>query len=138
MATRVRTKAGQVDQTAEAATDKTLTWLYLSLDGRIGRRTFWLRGVLAVIAAMVFLQMAELILFELGAPSALLFLLTLLQILPIWSLIALQVKRWHDRDKSGWWILINFIPVAGLIAALIVLGFLPGTPGPNRFGPEPS
>jgi len=47
------------------------------------------------------------------------------------------VKRYHDRDKSGWWILILFIPLVGFIWFLIELGCLPGTPGPNRFGPDP-
>ena len=48
------------------------------------------------------------------------------------------IKRWHDRDKSGWWMLIVLIPLVGLIWFLVELGFLPGTPGPNRFGPPPS
>jgi len=47
------------------------------------------------------------------------------------------IKRWHDRDKSGWWMLIVLIPLVGLIWFLVELGFLPGTPGPNRFGPPP-
>ena len=48
-----------------------------------------------------------------------------------------QVKRWHDRDKSGWFVLVNFIPFIGTIWALVELGFLRGTMGPNRFGPDP-
>ena len=52
----------------------------------------------------------------------------------IWIGLALQVKRWHDRDKPGVWVLINFIPFIGGIWALVECGFLPGTPGPNRFG----
>ena len=50
---------------------------------------------------------------------------------------AVAVKRYHDRDKSGWWILILFIPIIGLIWYIVELGFLPGTPGPNRYGPDP-
>jgi uncharacterized membrane protein YhaH (DUF805 family) len=55
----------------------------------------------------------------------------------IWPALALQVKRWHDRDKSGWWVLIAFIPIIGAFWVLIECGFLDGTPGPNRFGPSP-
>lgn len=57
--------------------------------------------------------------------------------------IAVTVRRLHDRDMSGWWylgfILASFIPFLGIIAgiAFLVLMFLPGTPGPNRFGPDP-
>jgi len=46
------------------------------------------------------------------------------------------VRRLHDRDKSGWWILINFIPFVGWIILLIMLAEK-GTEGPNRFGPYP-
>lgn len=46
-------------------------------------------------------------------------------------------KRWHDRNKSGWWNLISFIPIAGPIWAFIELGFLKGTPGANLYGLPP-
>ena len=57
--------------------------------------------------------------------------------------IAVVVRRLHDRDMSGWWylgmIVAAMIPFVGFIAsiAFLVLMFLPGTPGPNRFGPDP-
>ncbi len=47
--------------------------------------------------------------------------------------LAIEVRRLHDIDKSGWWWLIAFVPFIGSIW-LIVLFVLPGTPGPNRFG----
>ena len=50
--------------------------------------------------------------------------------------LAVTVRRMHDQDKSGWFILVNFIPyIGGLI--LLVLTFLPGTDGENRYGPDP-
>jgi uncharacterized membrane protein YhaH (DUF805 family) len=55
----------------------------------------------------------------------------------LWIGLAVNVKRWHDRDKSGWWILINLVPVIGGLWSLIETGFLPGTRGSNRFGPDP-
>lgn len=70
-------------------------------------------------------------------------------LLGIWALaiiipsIAVVVRRLHDRDLSGWWylgvIVAAFIPFVGFIAqiALFVITLLPGTPGPNRFGPDP-
>jgi uncharacterized membrane protein YhaH (DUF805 family) len=51
--------------------------------------------------------------------------------------ILVDIKRWHDRDKSGWWMLIALVPIIGTIWFLIELGFLAGTPGSNRFGPPP-
>ena len=47
------------------------------------------------------------------------------------------IKRFHDRDKSGWWVLLNLVPVIGWLWALIDNGFLRGTDGPNRFGENP-
>jgi uncharacterized membrane protein YhaH (DUF805 family) len=46
------------------------------------------------------------------------------------------IRRLHDRDMSGWWLLLMLVPVIGSLA-LLVLYVLPGTPGPNRFGPDP-
>jgi uncharacterized membrane protein YhaH (DUF805 family) len=46
--------------------------------------------------------------------------------------LAAGVRRLHDLDKSGWWLLIGIIPLAGLI--LLYWFCLPGTNGPNRFG----
>lgn len=57
--------------------------------------------------------------------------------------IAVTVRRLHDRDMSGWWylgfIVASMIPFVGWIAsiALLVILVLPGTPGSNRFGPDP-
>ena len=49
--------------------------------------------------------------------------------------LALSVRRLHDSDKSGWWLLISFVPFGSLV--LLVFYILPGTPGPNRWGPVP-
>ena len=57
--------------------------------------------------------------------------------------IAVTVRRLHDRDMSGWWylgfIVAGMIPLVGWIAsiAMLVIMCLPGTTGPNRFGPDP-
>ena len=51
--------------------------------------------------------------------------------------IIVGIKRWHDRDKSGWWSLIAFIPLIGFLWVLIECGFLAGTSGSNRFGEDP-
>jgi uncharacterized membrane protein YhaH (DUF805 family) len=55
----------------------------------------------------------------------------------LWPMFAVQAKRWHDRNKSGWWVLIHFIPVIGSLWTLIENGFLEGTEGNNRFGESP-
>lgn len=55
----------------------------------------------------------------------------------IWSGLAVAVKRAHDRDRSGWFILIQLIPLIGPIWFLIEAYLLKGTIGPNRFGEDP-
>ena len=48
--------------------------------------------------------------------------------------LAVYVKRFHDRGKSGWWVLIAFLPLIGFFWILIELGMLAGDPGPNTYG----
>ena len=40
-------------------------------------------------------------------------------LLSVWITLAVQVKRWHDLSKSGWWALINLIPVVGAIWVIV-------------------
>jgi uncharacterized membrane protein YhaH (DUF805 family) len=50
--------------------------------------------------------------------------------------IAVQVRRFHDQDLSGWFVLLGFIPyIGGLV--IIVFMCLPGTKGDNRYGADP-
>ena len=50
--------------------------------------------------------------------------------------LAVGVRRLHDTDRSGWWILIALIPIIGWLV-LLFFYVTPGTPGPNRYGPPP-
>jgi uncharacterized membrane protein YhaH (DUF805 family) len=50
--------------------------------------------------------------------------------------IAVSVRRLHDTEHSGWWLLIGLIPVVGWIVLLIFM-VREGTRGPNRFGEDP-
>ena len=50
--------------------------------------------------------------------------------------IAVSVRRLHDIDRAGWWVLIGLVPVVGTIV-LLVFAALEGSPGSNRFGPNP-
>jgi len=59
-------------------------------------------------------------------------------VIAIWVGLAIQIKRWHDRNKSGWWVLINLVPIIGPLWALVEVGFQRGTVGPNRYGPDPT
>lgn len=103
----------------------------LSLDGRIDRRTYWLRFILpcaviqlAVAVAAPPLQFNVVMLTTWG--------------LFLWPLIATGAKRCHDLDRSGWWLLLGLVPVIGPLWLMSELGFRLGTSGPNRFGKDTS
>ena len=51
-----------------------------------------------------------------------------------WMELAVGAKRYHDMGKSGWRQALGLIPIIGSIWVFIELGFVRGTPGPNRFG----
>jgi uncharacterized membrane protein YhaH (DUF805 family) len=63
----------------------------------------------------------------LGAICALVFLM---------PYFAVAVRRLHDTNRSGWWLLLLVVPLVGNIVTLIWF-CTPSTPGPNRFGPMP-
>jgi uncharacterized membrane protein YhaH (DUF805 family) len=50
--------------------------------------------------------------------------------------LAVTVRRLHDTDRTGWWILIALVPLIGVIV-LLVFALLEGTPGDNQYGPNP-
>jgi uncharacterized membrane protein YhaH (DUF805 family)/Tfp pilus assembly major pilin PilA len=50
--------------------------------------------------------------------------------------IAFGVRRLHDLDKSGWWVLLMLVPLVNLLLVLYML-FAGGSDGENRFGPVP-
>ena len=50
--------------------------------------------------------------------------------------LAVSVRRLHDTDRSGWWLLIGFVPLIGAVVLLVFL-VLDSQPGANRFGPNP-
>ena len=50
--------------------------------------------------------------------------------------IAVQVRRFHDQGKSGWFALFNLIPYVGVVVVTIFM-LLEGTKGDNKYGPDP-
>ena len=113
---------------------------YADFNGRSQRKEYWMFLLLFLIVyAVTFtIMLAGGLggsepgpLFWLG--GALLFIFVIGSFIPS---IAVQVRRFHDQDKSGWFVLLNFIPYIGGIIVLVFM-CLEGTRGPNRFGPDP-
>jgi len=102
---------------------------WFSFNGRISRKTWWIFYFLIPIGINFLISGTD---DEDIGPFSIIAGLG-----GLWIGLAGQAKRWHDRDKSGWWVLVNFIPLIGWLWAFIVAGFLRGTSGYNRFGPDP-
>jgi uncharacterized membrane protein YhaH (DUF805 family) len=105
---------------------------YVSFAGRAARSEFWfwfLFTVLVSIAAGIL----DFVISGGGRLSPISGLASLALFLPG---LAVSVRRLHDTDRSGWWILLILIPLIGAIV-LLIWYCTRGTPDPNRFGPDP-
>lgn len=132
--------------------------MLFSFRGRMNRQPYWLINLLAMAVAtgLIFIVTGGAILTEDDAAfGRLAILLPILAIPLTWIGLATGVKRLHDRNKSAWWLLVFYVlpsvldyaggesmlfGIAGLaifVWALVELGFLRGTSGPNDYGPDP-
>jgi uncharacterized membrane protein YhaH (DUF805 family) len=116
-------------------------WLF-SFDGRMGRSSFW--KIYVPLLAVRFSE-AEAILYALAESISSGYMTALVHYsflfvywTPLtWVGLAAVVRRLHDLDRTGWWVLVLLVPVPGAAVVLTMpLGFIPGTDGPNRFGEE--
>lgn len=116
--------------------------LLFSFEGRVGRGAYWglfvasivLFGGLTGLSVMSVLNSPD----PANAGSGYSVVTVIASLVFLWPALAIQAKRWHDVDKSAWWILINLVPVVGGLIALVFNGFIAGTPAANRFGPAPA
>ena len=107
--------------------------LWLDPRGRVGRASFWVHGV-AVPLGMALLLRALFDIARLPAEQG----EEWVSLLLAWPFAAVSAKRWHDRDRSAWWVLLLLLPVVGVVWLLLDNGLVRGTPGRNRFGPPPA
>lgn len=105
---------------------------FAKFDGRAGRSEFWWYVLANIIVYAVLLILGQ-------VSSIFLVLYALFALAMLIPTIAAGIRRLHDTDKSGWLMLITFVPLVGGIL-LIVFMAMEGTPGPNRYGsgPEPA
>src|ERR1700744_2435308 len=138
-------------------------WFFLSLQGRVSRQEFWLGYVGVIVIALILARLlphagGEFYFIpsdtadneawqdtplSFGWPEFISLVLT-------WPIIAIYAKRLHDLDLTAWWLLllpaVTFLAgvsmfgrlhVAAYCLLILVLGFLPGSHGVNRFGDDP-
>jgi uncharacterized membrane protein YhaH (DUF805 family) len=103
---------------------------YVKFDGRASRSAFWWWALFQAIVAIVAL-IVDYAIFN--SPGVFYGLTALGLLLPSFSV---AIRRLHDTDRSGWWLLIYLVPLIGAIVLLVF--FLTGSdPGANRYGPGP-
>ncbi|MBR0693031.1 DUF805 domain-containing protein [Bradyrhizobium lablabi] len=133
----------------------TFTWYFLSTNGRISRQEFRLGYFGLILVDVLIIRTWRNLTIprvryynvpDLNPPLDLAPLLAVL--ITLWPLVAVLVKRLHDLNVSGWWLLLVLAAPAvadaihikiwfPYLLLLAVLGFLPGRSGDNRFGRDP-
>jgi uncharacterized membrane protein YhaH (DUF805 family) len=110
--------------------------LFLTNVGRLDRQPWWIGSIVIAVISII----ARLIIhIVFGHGSSIGHLLDgVIGLLLLYPAINIGIKRFHDRDKSGWWVLIAFVPIIGWIWYIVECGFLPGTDGPNKYDPNPA
>lgn len=107
---------------------------YAVFSGRCRRKTFWLFLLFSTLISLACSAVDELLGLRIFREQGLLsFLYSVAVLLPS---LGVGVRRLHDLDRSGWWLLIMLIPLVGTLLLLIYF-CLRGTAGPNRFGADP-
>lgn len=109
---------------------------YASFEGRAPRAEYWYWTLFTLLVWLVVRLVAEAIDAANGTVVGRLVSEVLLFLVLFVPGVAVAVRRLHDRDKSGWWYLLIFIPVVGAII-LLVWFCIRGMRGRNRFGPDP-
>lgn len=102
---------------------------YFNFEGRATRSEFWY-FMLAIFVIGIVLSVIEGVL---GTNGIIGMLFSLGMLLPN---ISVSARRLHDTGKSGWWQLIAFVPVIGIIV-LIVFWVMDSESGSNKYGPNP-
>jgi uncharacterized membrane protein YhaH (DUF805 family) len=106
---------------------------YVNFQGRSSVGAYWWLILFSVLAGIVLGAVDGAMAGGAAAPvGPLTALYSLATLIPS---LAIGVRRLHDTDKSGWWLLLAFIPLVGAIV-LIVFFCGQGTRGDNKFGPD--
>ena len=107
---------------------------YATFSGRARRAEYWWFALGYLIVLTVASVIDGVLGTGLGMGIGILYVVVVLAVF-IPSL-SVTVRRLHDLDKSGWWMLLTFVPLIGAIVLLIWF-CTQGTAGPNRFGADP-
>src|SRR3954447_25452330 len=108
---------------------------YAVFSGRSRRKEYWFFVLFVVIVSIV-LSMIDSLIGTYDRSTGAGLLSSLFSLAVLIPSIAVSVRRLHDIDRTGWWVLISLVPLVGWIV-LLVFYVKDGTPGSNGYGPDP-
>ena len=125
----------------ENGMEKDMSWFLLALNkyatftGRSRRSEYWFFGLfyLIFVVALAFVDGLAGTYDQASGAGLFSSIFALALFIPS---LAVAVRRLHDTDRSGWWLLISLIPLIGAIVILVFV-LMDSTPGENRYGPNP-
>ncbi len=108
---------------------------YAVFDGRAALTEYWVFNLFSFIIIIV-LSVMDMVTGTFNAKFGIGLLSGIYTLAVLIPGIAVSVRRLHDTDRSGWWLLINGIPLIGMIVFLVFTA-QDGTPGDNHYGSNP-
>ncbi|MGZ5029156.1 MAG: DUF805 domain-containing protein [Methylobacter sp.] len=108
---------------------------YSEFNGRARRKEYWYFFLISTVIS-IFLAVIDFFTGTISEEAGLGLLSGIYALAVLIPGLSVTVRRLHDTDRSGWWILIGLIPVIGGIALLIFM-VLDSAPGENQYGPNP-
>ena len=103
---------------------------FFDFNGRAGRKVFWMFTLNLLVINLILNYLLNRFDYV-GIIIGIVF-----SVIMFFPILGLDVRRLHDINLSGWWVLLCFIPVLGIVA-IIVYGCIPGTESENKYGPVP-
>jgi len=108
---------------------------YAVFSGRARRKEYWFFCLFNIIISIV-LSIIDVFLLGTEPEAGVGLLGTLYALAVLIPALAVSVRRLHDTDRTGWWLLIAIVPLIGFIVLLVFM-LLDSTPGENKHGPNP-
>ena len=107
---------------------------YAVFAGRARRKEYWFFVLFNIIISIVLAVVDTMVGTQTGMGIGI--LSTVYSLAVLIPAIAVSVRRMHDINKSGWWVLIVFVPFVGWLI-LLIMALIAGTTGDNAYGPDP-